>query len=58
LLTGGEVSCTQSDSGVEITLSGNAGAIDNILQMTIESPAADIKPIPTPVTPKAVLARQ
>jgi alpha-L-fucosidase len=57
-LTGGEAFCKQSDSGVEVTLSGNASAIDTIIQMTIESPAAEIKPIATPVTPKAVLASQ
>jgi hypothetical protein len=43
---------------VEVALSGNVSAIDTIIQMTLESPAAEIKPIPTPVTPKAVLARQ
>jgi alpha-L-fucosidase len=57
-LTGGEASCKQSDSGVEVTLNGNANALDTIIQMTLASPATEIKPIATPITPKAVLARQ
>jgi alpha-L-fucosidase len=56
-LTGGEASCKQSDSAVEVTLSGNASAIDTIIQMTLESPAAEIKPIPTPVTSKAAIGK-
>jgi hypothetical protein len=43
---------------VEVTLSENAGAIDTIVQMTLASPATEIKPIATPVNPKAVFERQ
>ena len=57
-LTDGQAFCKQSDSVVEVTLSGNASAIDTIVQMTLASPAAEIKPIATPVTPKEVLAIQ
>ncbi|MGA3263105.1 MAG: alpha-L-fucosidase [Terracidiphilus sp.] len=56
-LTGGEASCKQSDTGVEVTLGTNASAIDTIIEMTLASPAAEIKPIPTPVTPKAATGR-
>jgi alpha-L-fucosidase len=51
-LTGGQASCKQSDAGVEVTLPVNPSAIDTIVEMTLESPAAEIKTIPTPAAPK------
>ncbi|MGD0788967.1 MAG: alpha-L-fucosidase [Terracidiphilus sp.] len=56
-LTGGQASCKQSDSGVEIALSGNASPIDTIVEVTLASPAVEITPIPTPVAPKAAAGR-
>jgi hypothetical protein len=37
---------------VEIAVEGNASAIDTIVVMKLDSPAAEIKTIATPVTPK------
>jgi hypothetical protein len=37
---------------VEVTLPVNPSAIDTIVEMTLESPAAEIKTIPTPAAPK------
>jgi hypothetical protein len=37
---------------VEITLNGNTDAVDTIIALTLASPAAEIKPITTPVTDK------
>ena len=48
-LTGGEAACTQSDTGVTVTLSGNPTAIDTIVVMTLASNAAEIGTIPTPL---------
>jgi hypothetical protein len=56
-LTGGEASCKQSDSGVKVTLSGNASSIDTIIQMTLASPAAEIKLISIPVSPKSLTGK-
>jgi len=52
-LTGGEAACKQSDGGVEVTLGGGAAGIDTIVEMTLASPAAEIKTIATPVTARA-----
>jgi alpha-L-fucosidase len=52
-LTGGKVSCRQSDAGIEVSLNGNPAAIDTIVEMTLASPAAEIKTIPTAVDAKA-----
>jgi alpha-L-fucosidase len=52
-LTGGRASCKQGEGGVEVTLEGNASAIDTIVVMTLDSPAAEIKTIVTPVAAKA-----
>jgi hypothetical protein len=35
---------------VEITLNGNADAVDTIIALTLASPAVEIAPIATPVT--------
>ena len=51
-LTGGEASCKQSDSGVEVTLGGSNSSLDTIVEMTLASPAAGIKTIPTAITAK------
>ena len=56
-LTGGQASCRQSDAGVEVTLPANPSAVDTIVEMTLESPAAEIKTIPTPAAPKPVTAK-
>ena len=53
-LTGGVASCTQSDTGVTVTLAENPAAIDTIVAMTLASPASGIATIPTPVTVKTV----
>jgi alpha-L-fucosidase len=53
-LTGGVASCTQSDTGVTVTLAENPPAIDTIVAMTLASPASDIATIPTPVAAKTV----
>jgi len=52
-LNGGQAPCKQSDAGVEVTLGKNPSEIDTILEIALASPAAEIKPIPTPVTPRA-----
>jgi alpha-L-fucosidase len=52
-MNGGQASCKQSDAGVEVTLGKNASEIDTIVEIALASPAAEIKPIPTPVTPQA-----
>ena len=52
-LGGGQTRCKQSESGVAVELGDNANAIDTIVQMNLESSAAEIKPIATPVTSKA-----
>jgi alpha-L-fucosidase len=52
-LTGGEASCKQNDGGVEVTLRNHADAIDTIVALTLEAPAAVLGTIPTPVTRKA-----
>jgi alpha-L-fucosidase len=51
-LTGGSADCKQADDSVEITLNGNTDAVDTIIALTLASPAAEIKPITTPVTGK------
>ena len=57
-LGGGEASCKQREDGVEVALSKAPDAVDTIIEITLESPAAGIKPIPTPVTPKAAAGKQ
>jgi alpha-L-fucosidase len=53
-LTGGSAACKQTNDGVTVTLSGNADAADTIVALTLDSPAADIKPIATAMAaPKA-----
>ena len=56
-LTGGKASCKQSDNGVEVTLDGNPSTIDTIVVMKLDSSAAEIKTIATPVTPKTPAAK-
>ena len=51
-LTGGSSECKQTDDSVEITLNANTDAVDTIIVLTLASPAAEIKPITTPVTGK------
>ncbi len=52
-LGGGDVPCKQREDGVEVALGISPDAVDTIIEITLESPAAEIKPIPTPLTPKA-----
>jgi alpha-L-fucosidase len=56
-LDGARASCKQSDHSVEIALGANANSVDTIIEVALDSPAAEIKPIPTPVTPKAAVER-
>jgi alpha-L-fucosidase len=51
-LTGGDARCTQTDSGVEVALSGTTNAVDTIVVVTLASAATGIEPIPTPRTGK------
>jgi hypothetical protein len=43
---------------VEVALGKAPDAVDTIIEITLDSPAAGIKPIPTPVTPKAAAGKQ
>ncbi len=52
LLGGGSLACRQSENGVEVSLGSKPDAVDTIVEMTLESPAVEIKPIPTPLTAK------
>jgi alpha-L-fucosidase len=51
-LTGGSATCKQASDSVEITMNGNADAVDTIIALTLASPAVEIKPITTPVISK------
>lgn len=51
-LTGGSADCKQTNDSVEITLNGNADAVDTIIALTLASSAAEIEPIATLVTGK------
>jgi alpha-L-fucosidase len=51
-LTGESATCKQASDSVEITLNRNADTVDTIIVLTLASPAAEIKPITTPVTGK------
>jgi alpha-L-fucosidase len=51
VLTGGKAECSQTVAGVDVTLSENSDAIDTIVVLTLDSPAAAISPIITPVKP-------
>lgn len=51
-LTGVQASCKQSDNGVEVTLAGSNSPLDTIVEMTLASPAAEIKTIPTAIAAK------
>jgi len=51
-LTGGSADCKQASDSVKITLNGNADTVDTIIELTLASPAIEIKPIATPVTGK------
>jgi alpha-L-fucosidase len=53
-LTGGSATCKQAVDSVEITLNGNADAVDTIIALTLALPAAEIAPIATPVTASGV----
>ena len=53
-LTGGSATCKQASDSVEITLNGNADAVDTIVALTLASPAAEIKTIATPVAGNGV----
>ncbi len=57
-LGGGEASCKQGSDGVEVALRKSPDGIDTIIEITLEGPAAEIKPIPTPHTPKAAAGKQ
>jgi len=50
VLTGGKATCSQTIAGVDVTVSGNPDAGDTIVVLTLESWAAKISPIATPVT--------
>jgi len=52
VLTGGRATCTQTDTRLEVELTGNPEAVDTIVALTLASPASGIKTIPTPVTLK------
>jgi alpha-L-fucosidase len=57
VLTGGAATCTQTVAGVDVTVIGSplapdAMAPDTIVALSLASPASDISPIATPVTPK------
>ena len=52
VLTGGKAECTQTVAGVDVTLDENPDAVDTIVAVSLDSPAAAISPIITPVTPK------
>jgi alpha-L-fucosidase len=56
-MTGGQAACKQSDAAVEVTLPASPGAIDTIVEMSLASPASEIKTIATPVAPKAGTAK-
>ena len=45
VLTGGDATCTQSGSGVQVVLNGSPDATDTIVVMTLASSAAKIDPI-------------
>jgi hypothetical protein len=51
VLTGGKAECSQTVAGVDVTLSENSDAIDTIVVLTLDSPAAAISPVITPVKP-------
>jgi alpha-L-fucosidase len=53
-ITGGSATCKQASDSVEITLNGNADAVDTIIALTLASPAVEIAPIATPVTGNGV----
>jgi alpha-L-fucosidase len=53
VLTGGNATCTQSDSGVQIVLNGSPDATDTIVVMTLVSSAAKIDPIAVAAGPAA-----
>jgi alpha-L-fucosidase len=48
-LTGGSAACKQTSDGVAIRLSGNPDVTDTAVALTLESPAAQITPIATPI---------
>ena len=52
VMTGGQAECTQTVAGVDVTLSGNPDAVDTVVVLSLDSPAAAISPIATPVTPR------
>jgi alpha-L-fucosidase len=52
VLTGGTATCTQTTADVDVTLNGNPPDVDTIVALSLASPAAEIKPIATPVTVK------
>jgi hypothetical protein len=43
---------------VEVALGKSSDGIDTIVEITLESQAAAIKPIPPPLTPKAEAGKQ
>ena len=51
-LTGGTATCSQTVAGVDVALTGTPTAPDTIVALSLASPAADISPIATTVTPK------
>lgn len=53
MLTGGTATCSQTVAGVDIMLTGNPDTVDTIVSLSLDSPAAEIAPIPTAVTSKA-----
>jgi alpha-L-fucosidase len=44
-LTGGDVTYSQNDNGLQLKLSGNTAEMDTIVMLTLESSAAGLKPI-------------
>ena len=48
-LTGGRAACSQSDTGVTVTLEGNPPAIDTIVALTLATPASEIATTPTAI---------
>ena len=49
-LTGGIAACSQTVAGVDVALSGTPDTVDTIVALALDSAAAPISPIATPVT--------
>ena len=44
-LTGGFSACTQTVAGIDVALSGTSGAVDTVVELSLDSAAAQIAPI-------------